>query len=149
MFVAVVFFLLGYFIYASLMAGLGALMPGTREAAQYTFFIILPLIVPLWLNTAIALEPDGTLAVVLSLFPLTSPVTMIMRMTATDVPFWQVLLAFVLLIAAAVVVIVLVSRVFRAQSLLSGTKPQLRRDRGGAAVEARQSRSKNARSRLV
>lgn len=124
-FVAMVFFVLGYFIYASLMAGLGALMPGTREAAQYTFFIILPLIIPLWLNTAIALEPNSTLAVALSLIPFTSPVAMVMRMTATDVPLWQIALAFVLLIVTVSVVIVLVARVFRAQALLSGTKPKL------------------------
>ncbi len=124
--VALVFFVLGYFIYASLMAGLGALMPGTREAAQYTFFIILPLFLPLYLNTAISLEPDGPLAVVLSLIPFSAPVAMVMRMTATDVPAWQIILALVLLAVAVVVVITLAARVFRAQSLLRGAKPSLR-----------------------
>lgn len=124
--VALVFFVLGYFIYASLMAGLGALMPGAREAAQYTFFIILPLFTPLYLNTAISLEPDGPLAVALSLIPFTAPVAMVMRMTVTDVPAWQIILALVLLVAAVVVVISLAARVFRAQSLLRGTKPGLR-----------------------
>ncbi len=124
--VALVFFVLGYFIYASLMAGLGALMPGAREAAQYTFFIILPLFIPLYLNTAISLEPDGPLAVALSLIPFSAPVAMVMRMTATDVPAWQIILALVLLVAAVLAVITLAARVFRAQSLLRGTKPSLR-----------------------
>ncbi|MGQ9904763.1 MAG: ABC transporter permease [Anaerolineae bacterium] len=124
--VGLVFFVLGYFIYASLMAGLGALMPGTREAAQYTFFIILPLFLPLYLNTAISLEPDGPLAVVLSLIPFSAPVAMVMRMTATDVPAWQIILALVLLAMTVVVVITLAARVFRAQSLLRGAKPSLR-----------------------
>ncbi len=124
--VALVFFVLGYFIYASLMAGLGALMPGTREAAQYTFFIILPLFLPLYLNTAISLEPDSPLAVALSLIPFSAPVAMVMRMTVTDVPAWQIVLALALLVVAVGVVIALAARVFRAQSLLRGTKPSLR-----------------------
>lgn len=124
--VAVVYFLLGYCIYASLMAGLGALMPGTREAAQYTFFILLPLIAPMYLLTAILLEPNGPLAVGLSLFPLTAPVVMVMRVTSTDVPVWQILAGAMLLAVTVVGVIVLVSRLFRAQSLLRGSKPNLR-----------------------
>ncbi|MCS7061281.1 MAG: ABC transporter permease [Anaerolineae bacterium] len=123
---ALVFFVLGYFIYAGLLAGLGALMPGMREASQYTFLIILPLLIPLYLNTTISLEPDGPVAVALSLIPFTAPVALIMRMTVTDVPAWQVLMATGLLVAAAVGVIWLAARLFRAQSLLRGTKPSLR-----------------------
>lgn len=124
--VALVYFVLGYFIYASLMAGLGALMPGSREAAQYTFFILLPLIAPLYIISAILLEPNGPLAVALSLFPLSAPVVMVMRVTATDVPFIEVLIGAVLMAITAVVVVVLAARLFRAQSLLRGSKPSLR-----------------------
>jgi ABC-2 type transport system permease protein len=108
------------------MAGLGALMPGTREAAQYTFFILLPLIAPMYLNTALLYDPNGPLAVALSLFPFTAPVVMVMRVTATDVPLWQIVLSALLLAATVFVVIKLVARLFRAQSLLSGSKPGLR-----------------------
>ena len=124
--VAVIYFILGYFIYASLMAGLGALMPGTREAAQYTFFVILPLIIPMYLNTALLYEPNGPLAVALSLIPFTSPVVMVMRITAADVPLYQVVLGAVLLALTVVLVINVVARLFRAQSLLSGSKPSMK-----------------------
>ncbi len=124
--IAIVYFLFGYFIYASMMAGLGALMPGSREAAQYTFFILLPLIIPMYLTTALLYEPNGLLATVLSLFPFTSPVVMVMRITATDVPFYQIALGVILLAITVVGVINVVARLFRAQSLLSGTKPSLR-----------------------
>jgi ABC-2 type transport system permease protein len=124
--VSIVYFNLGYFTYAALMAGLGALMPGTREAAQYTFFIILPLIIPLYIITSLVLEPNGPLAVVLSLIPFTSPVVMVIRVTATDVPFFQIALGAVLLAITAVLVMILVARLFRAQSLLSGSKPTLK-----------------------
>ncbi|MCL4507730.1 MAG: ABC transporter permease [Chloroflexi bacterium] len=124
--VAIVYFIFGYFTYAALMAGLGAMMPGTREAAQYTFFVILPLLIPMYLVTALVLEPNGPLAVILSLIPFTSPVVMVMRVTATDVPFFQVLAGAVILALTSVAVVNLVARLFRAQMLLSGAKPSLK-----------------------
>jgi ABC-2 type transport system permease protein len=56
----------------------------------------------------------------LSLFPLTSPIVMMMRLTIGGVPLWQVLLAVGLLILTAVLVVRAVARMFRAQVLLSG-----------------------------
>ncbi len=124
--VAVIYFIFGYFTYASLMAGLGAMMPGTREAAQYTFFVILPLMIPMYMVTTLVLEPNGPLAVILSLIPFTSPVVMVMRITATDVPLYQVLLGAVLLALTSAGVVRLVARLFRAQMLLGGSKPRLK-----------------------
>lgn len=123
----VVFFVLGYFVYASLLAGLGAMMPGTREATQYAFFVLFPLFIPIYLNTAIGVEPNGTIATVLSLFPFTSPIVMPMRLFATrEVPVWQVVAGGVLLAMTMGLAINAAARAFRAQSLLSGTKPSLR-----------------------
>jgi len=116
----ILFFLLGYAVYASLMAGLGALVPNIREASQITTVIIIPLIIPLMFISSLIQAPDGPLSVVLSLFPLTSPVTMMTRLAATTVPFWQTALAAVLLAGTAFLLIKSVARMFRAQNLLSG-----------------------------
>lgn len=116
----IVFFLLGYAVYASLMAGLGALVPNIREASQTTTVIILPLIVPLMFISSLIQAPDGPLSVVLSLFPLTSPVSMMTRLAATTVPLWQTALAAVLLAGTAFVLVKSAARMFRAQNLLSG-----------------------------
>jgi ABC-2 type transport system permease protein len=51
---------------------------------------------------------------------------MVIRVTATDVPFFQIALGAVLLAITAVLVMILVARLFRAQSLLSGSKPTLK-----------------------
>jgi ABC-2 type transport system permease protein len=122
----VLYFVMGYFVYASMLAGLGALMPGSREAAQYTFIVIIPLIIPLYLNQAIAAEPNGLLATALSLFPMTAVIVMPMRLFSVDVPTWQVALSVVLLAGTVYLAITGAARVFRAQSLLSGTKPTFR-----------------------
>lgn len=121
-----VFFVLGYFTYAALLAGLGALMPTSREAAQYTFFVILPLILPMYFLNAFMLDPNGAASTALSLFPLTSPIGMIARMSATDVPLWQIALSAALTAATAAAAVWIVSRLFRAQMLLSGTRPSVR-----------------------
>lgn len=120
------FFVLGYFVYASLLAGLGALMPGSREAAQYTFFVLLPLFVPIYLNTAIAAEPNGPLAVALSLIPFTSPLVMPMRLFGANVPLLEVAISLALLAGLVYLAIQASARAFRAQALLSGNKPTLK-----------------------
>ena len=104
-----VFFLLGYAVYASLMAGLGALVPNLREASQATFIVIAPLIIPMFLINVLISDPHGTLSTIMSLFPFTAPVAMMTRLSAGDVPFWQPVLAALLL-----------AGMFRAQTLLSG-----------------------------
>jgi ABC-2 type transport system permease protein len=116
----VVFFLLGYAVYASLMAGLGALVPNMREASQATILVIFPLIIPIFLLSVLINDSNGLVATILSLFPLTSPVTMMLRLSAATVPFWQTLLSAVLLAATAMLIIRAVARMFHAQTLLSG-----------------------------
>jgi ABC-2 type transport system permease protein len=115
-----VFFLLGYAVYASLMAGLGALVPNLREASQATILVIFPLIIPMVLNSVLINEPDSLISVFLSVFPLTSPVAMMTRLAAGSVPIWQILLAAALLAGTAVFVVRAVARMFRAQTILSG-----------------------------
>lgn len=116
----VIFFLLGYAVYASLMAGLGALVPNLREASQATILVIFPLIIPIFLISVMIEEPHGLLTTILSLFPLTSPVAMMTRLSAGGVPIWQTLLSAFLLALTAMVVVRSVARMFHAQTLLSG-----------------------------
>jgi ABC-2 type transport system permease protein len=116
-----VFFVLGYAVYASLMAGLGALAPNLREASQATFVIILPLMVPLFLSSSVFMEsPNGAIATGLSLFPLSAPVAMMARLSAGGVPWWQAALAAGLLVLTALLILRAVAGMFRAQALLSG-----------------------------
>jgi ABC-2 type transport system permease protein len=115
-----VFFLLGYAVYASLMAGLGSLVPNLREASQATIVVIFPLMVPLFLINVLINEPHSLASIIMSLFPLTAPVAMMTRLAAGGVSLWQTLLAAVLLAATAILVVLAVARMFRAQSILSG-----------------------------
>lgn len=116
----VVFFILGYALYGSLMAGLGALVPNLKEASQATIVVIFPIIIPLFFISVFVEEPNGVLAMILSLFPFTAPVAMMTRLSAVSVPIWQLLLAVALLLATCYLTIRAVAGMFRAQNLLSG-----------------------------
>ncbi|MGC9398491.1 MAG: ABC transporter permease [Anaerolineae bacterium] len=114
------YFLLGYLTFASALGAIGALAPNTREGSQFTFIILLPLMIPLWLNTAFMEAPNGPLAVGLSLFPLSSPVAMMARLAVTNVPLGQILLSLGLLAGTTYGFVLLAARLFRADTLLSG-----------------------------
>ncbi len=116
------FFLLGFALYGSLMAGLGAIAPNLREAGQSTFFITVPLMVTMLAVSQLVEAPRGPVAMALSLIPLTSPVAMPVRISISAVPFWQILLSMVLLAGTAWFVLKGVTRLFHAQYLLTGQK---------------------------
>jgi ABC-2 type transport system permease protein len=118
---SVVFFVLGYAVYASLLGGVGALAgPNRMGSSSADFVIIWPLIIPIFLMMFLIERPNGMLAVVLSLFPLTAPVAMMTRLAVGGVPLWHPILAAALMAATAALVMRAVARVFRAQMLLSG-----------------------------
>ena len=117
----ILYFLLGYAVYASLMAGVGALAPNMREGSQLTIVVMLPLIIPLFFSSSVFMnDPNGAIATAISMFPLSTPVAMMSRLSAGGVPWWQPPLAAVLLVLTAVLVVRSVAGMFRAQTLLSG-----------------------------
>ena len=80
----------GYVLYATLMAGIGALAPDIENSRAWIFALSLPMLIPLYLWTAIVAAPNSLLSITLSLFPFSAPVTMLMRITVAAVPAWQV-----------------------------------------------------------
>jgi ABC-2 type transport system permease protein len=125
----VVFFLGGFGLYASLMAGAGAMVPNMKEAGIANFIAMAPLLIAYIIGLIAPMaEATGTIVmVVLSLFPFTAPVIMVMRLTDGTVPVWQLLLSAGLLFATAYAVLNAVSAMFHAQNLLSGQPFSVRR----------------------
>jgi ABC-2 type transport system permease protein len=123
----IAYLLLGYLFYGSLMTGIGAITNNMREAQQFAFMFTFANWAPFIMLTSIIGKPDGRLAVGLSLFPPTAPVTMMMRLSASgsSVPGWQVALSMALLALTAVVTLVAAARVFRVGLLMYGKTPTL------------------------
>ena len=121
----ILFYLLGYFLYATLYAGIGAVCTTEQEAQQSQFPIIAMLIVPLLLITMIIKNPDGPPSTILSLIPFFSPMLMFLRINVGTPSIGQILGSIALLLATIVVMIWLVARIFRVGLLMYGKKPSL------------------------
>jgi ABC-2 type transport system permease protein len=116
---AILYFLLGYLLYAAVFSAIGALAPTARESGQFTFMAMLPLMLPMWFNTVFVQAPHSTLAIIFSLFPLTAPTAMLPRLVTGGVPVWQPAVGVVLLAGATYLFVLLSARFFRADTLLS------------------------------
>jgi ABC-2 type transport system permease protein len=117
---AIVFFLLGFTFYASLMAGVGALVPNIKDTTKVSWLVIGPMMVGYLIGIFSMERPHNPLITALSLFPVTSPLNMVQRLTTGEVPGWQPVLAAVLLAIAVILALRTAGRLFRAQHLLSG-----------------------------
>ena len=117
----VVYYVLAYLLYASLLAGLGALLPALNETSQFSSMVLFPLLMPALMVINFIRDPNGTISTALSLFPLTAPIAMLTRLAATDkVPLWQPVLSVIFMGAAVVLAILFAAQVFRTNNLLSG-----------------------------
>jgi len=110
----------GYFLFALLAAGLGIIAGDSQQAQQLAGLMSLLGLAPIYILGPILSEPDGPLAVGLTLFPLTSPSVALVRTVFTEVPVWQMAGAFALLLVALAFTIWLVTRIFRAAMLNYG-----------------------------
>jgi ABC-2 type transport system permease protein len=118
------YFLGGFLLVACIQAGIGAVSTNMREGPQYAAFFTLPVVAPLWLLSVFIESPNGNLAVILSLIPITAPLSMVQRIAITVVPWWQLGLSLVLLAAGVGLTLWLAAKIFRVNTLLAGTVPK-------------------------
>ncbi len=122
----VLWFLLGFGMYAVLYGALGATVT-RQEDSQGVALLPVMLLLPGYFVSFTAIEnPDGLAAVLGSLFPFTAPVVMPVRAATGTVPGWQVLLAVTLVIVTTLAAIRLGARVYRGAVLSIGAKVRIR-----------------------
>lgn len=124
--IASVYFILGFLMFGSLMAAIGALTSSVRESQNYVTFVTLPAATPFFFLTLFAEEPNGSIATALSIFPLTAPLSMIMRASVTSIPAGELALSIGLLALTVAFVIWLSGRLFRVNTLLMGKTPKFK-----------------------
>ncbi len=117
----VFFFFAGYLMYAALFATVGAAVDTMEDSQQFMLPITIPLIASIAVLGVVINEPHGDIAFWMSLFPLTSPVVMMMRVPF-DVPTWQLALSMVLLVAGFIFTTWFAGRVYRVGILMHGSK---------------------------
>jgi ABC-2 type transport system permease protein len=120
-----VFFLLGYATYSCMYAAVGAMVNSEEEAQQLQFPVTLPLIACIVVATAVIRDPNTPLAFWLSMFPLTSPIIMFVRVSENMPPLWQLALSIALSLATLYALVWLSSRIYRVGILMYGKRPTL------------------------
>ena len=119
------FFLLGFFLYASIFATVGASVTSEQEAQSVQFIALLPLISPLLFLESILNAPLGRTATTLGLIPFTAPIAMPMRMASSPVPGTEIAVSLVLLVCAIGVVAWIAGKIYRVGILSTGKRPTL------------------------
>ncbi len=121
-----IYFILGYVVFASLMAGVGAVSTASKEGQQLAGIFSMSGVIPLFFLQFIIMSPNALFARILSFFPLTSPLTMIIRLSITEVQVYDIMISLFILVITTLGVIELSGRVFRAGLLMYGKKPTIK-----------------------
>lgn len=118
-----IFFIGGYFLYSSIYAAIGAAVDNETDTQQFMLPIIIPLMLAMYVGFFAVIEnPHGTVSVVFSHIPLTSPIVMLMRIPF-GVPWWEILLSMFLLFATFALVVWFAAKIYRVGILMYGKKP--------------------------
>ena len=119
------FFLLGYLLFSSIYAAIGAIITSEQEGQQLQFIIVLPLIISVFMMGPVMRAPDSPVAVWSSMIPFFSPVLMYLRIAVQPPPIWQIALSLFLLVATIAGLLFLCARIYRVGILMYGKRPTL------------------------
>jgi len=119
----VVYFVLGYLLFAVLSIGIGAISSSAREGSQLSMFYVMLGFVPLWFSSLLMAFPNSSIWVFLSIFPITAPVQTMLRLGVSDIPAWQILTSIGVLVISIVGGLLLSIKVFRMHMLMHGKRP--------------------------
>jgi len=123
--ISLIYFVLGYFLFAIIMAGAGSIGATARESQQLSVMFTLAAVAPLWFAVAITENPDGAISQALTMFPLTEPVTVMLRMGLADIPIWQYAVSMGLMVLTIIGLLFLVAKIFRVFLLMYGKTPKM------------------------
>ncbi len=119
------FFILGFFVFSSFYAALGAAFNNLQEAQQVAGTLGFLFTVPAILMPMVINDPSSTLSVVTSLIPLFTPVLMPMRIVVETPPAWQIGLGYLLTVGLLLFMVWACGRIYRVGILMYGKKPTL------------------------
>ncbi len=119
---SVLFFLLGFFMYASVYAVIGSIVRTYDESQGFLLVAIVPLILSFYLVFPVVRSPESSVAFWASIFPLSSPVIMPVRIVSQTLPFWQIGLSLVIGFGTVILATWLAARIYRIGMLMYGKR---------------------------
>ncbi|MDP2067788.1 MAG: ABC transporter permease [Lutibacter sp.] len=118
----IIYFLGGYLIYSSIYAAIGAAVDSETDTQQFMMPVLMPLVIAIYVGFSVIENPHGPIALAFSLFPLTSPIVMLMRIPF-GVPWWQLITSISLLIVTFIGMVWFAAKIYRVGILMYGKKP--------------------------
>lgn len=116
----ILFFILGYMLYSSLFAAIGSAADSETDTQQLMMPVTIPIMLAYFIMFHAWRSPDSTLSVISSLFPFFSPIVMITRIAITEVPFWQIGLAMLLMVLTFIGTMWLSAKIYKVGILSYG-----------------------------
>jgi ABC-2 type transport system permease protein len=121
----ILYFILGYLLFAVLSVTIGGISSNTSEAQNLSMFYVMMLFVPLWFFGVMINFPNSPIWVVLSIFPITAPIQMMARLGVSDIPAWQIVTSLVVLGLSVIAGLFLSIKIFRMFMLMYGKRPSV------------------------
>jgi len=121
----VVYFLLGYLLYSSIAAALGAMVNSEQELQQLNMFLVMPLAGCMFALAPVITNPNGPVARIISFIPFCTPLIMYLRISLATPPAWEIGLSIALMIVTIYVILWVASRIYRVGILMYGKRPNL------------------------
>lgn len=120
-----VFFLLGYLLYSTMYATIGAITTTEQEGQQVQFLIVIPLVLSVFMLTPAIRTPDSAAVVWMSMIPFFAPIVMYARIVVQTPPVWQIALSLAILVGTIAGLTALCARIYRIGVLIYGKRPTL------------------------
>jgi ABC-2 type transport system permease protein len=127
---ALLFFMLGFFVYATIYAVIGSIVTTEKEASQIVVPVSLFPVIAIYLAFPVIRSPGSSFSFWVSMVPFFSPVTMLVRVVTETPPFWQIALSLLIGFATVVLMVWVAARIYRTGMLMYGkraTIPELLR----------------------
>jgi ABC-2 type transport system permease protein len=121
----IVYFVLGYLLFAVLSIGVGAISSSAKEGNNLALFYTLGCFVPLWTSSLNMFFPNSVIWVVLTIFPVTAPIMTMLRLGTSVVPAWQIAVSIAVLVLSIAGGLFLSIKLFRVHMLMYGKRPGL------------------------
>jgi len=119
------FFLLGYFMYATIYALVGSMVTTAQEGGQLAMPIILILVISFYLFLPVSRSPDSPFSFWVSIIPFSAPVAMLVRIVTQTPPFWQIALSLVVGFGTVLLIMWAASRIYRVGMLMYGKRASI------------------------
>ncbi len=116
-----IFLLLGVILYAGLFAIISVSVDNEADMQAFSGLAVIPIVIGFMMSLSIVMNPNTNLAIISSMIPFISPLTMIARIPF-GVPIWQIILSMIILLISAIFAIWIASKIYKIGVLLYGEK---------------------------